>query len=388
MKYLLLSIFSLFIFIISTQAQETESTTEETSTFPIDISGSVDAYFRTNFTTSNYDEGQNVIAPVSSFANLPGFSLGMVNLIASKEVGKVGFVADLVLGPRGQDAVFASSGSPNIVNQLYMTYAPSETVTFTFGNFNTYLGYEVISPTANFNYSTSYMFSYGPFSHSGLKADFDLGGGTSLALALMNPTDFTDFDPFGSIVFGAQLGFESDNGGTWINLRYGDEDGTLKDDKPFFTASSGALFQADITTGYDVSENLYAGFNATFLSVAAGELRLDNGTIQDADGDASGFFGAAVYLQYATSDMFKIGGRIEYFGENNGLGIIPTDVDGDGSMIDFTLSGNIMLDNLTLIPEIRFDISSEDNAFPNSDFGDNEDSSSLGSFVLAAVYGF
>ena len=78
------------------------------------FSGSVDTYYR----SSEY-------APGSSFANLNGFALGMVNAIVSYEGEKSGFVADLVFGPRGADAVFASpqSGdhfyrSSNIVNQL------------------------------------------------------------------------------------------------------------------------------------------------------------------------------------------------------------------------------------------------------------------------------
>ncbi len=124
------------------------------------LSGSVDTYFRGNISGGNYDT-----APGSSFANQPGFALGMINLVAGYEGEKVGFVADMVYGPRGADAVFGSpAGSAQIVNQLYAYWNVSEKVTFTLGNFNTFLGYEVISPTANFNYSTSYLFSYGPFS--------------------------------------------------------------------------------------------------------------------------------------------------------------------------------------------------------------------------------
>ena len=36
------------------------------------------------------------------------------------------------------------------------------------------------------------MFSYGPFSHTGIKADFTLSEKTSLMLAVMNQTDFTE----------------------------------------------------------------------------------------------------------------------------------------------------------------------------------------------------
>ena len=133
-----------------TFAQE-EKTEEPEKTF--NISGSVDTYFR----SSEY-------APGSSFANLNGFALGMANVIFSYEGEKSGFVADLVFGPRGNDAVFGSTvGSNPIVNQLYAYYNLSDSFTLTLGNFNTFLGYEVISPVANFNYTTSYMFSYGPF---------------------------------------------------------------------------------------------------------------------------------------------------------------------------------------------------------------------------------
>ena len=111
--------------------------------------GSVDAYHRTNLTAPN-DADQ--IAPTTSFADTSGFSLGMANLIASYEKGKVGAVADLVFGPREEAA------SATVLNQLFAYYNVSENTKLTIGKFNTFLGYEVISPTGNFNYSTSYLF--------------------------------------------------------------------------------------------------------------------------------------------------------------------------------------------------------------------------------------
>ena len=143
------------------------------------------------------------------FANQPGFALGMINLVAAYEGEKVGFVADMVYGPRGADAVFNSVGnSSSIVNQLYAYWNVSEKVTLTMGNFNTFLGYEVISPTANFNYSTSYLFSYGPFSHTGIKADFALSENLSLMLAVMNPTDALNITQLVDYALGAQLGYQ------------------------------------------------------------------------------------------------------------------------------------------------------------------------------------
>ena len=139
---------------ISAYAQEEEPA----PTFS--VAGTVDTYFR----SSEY-------APGTSFGNLNGFALGMANVIMSYEGDKSGFVADFVYGPRGNDAVFGSTvGSNPIVNQLYIYYNLSDSFTLTMGNFNTFLGYEVISPSANFNYTTSYMFSYGRFFSYGFKS--------------------------------------------------------------------------------------------------------------------------------------------------------------------------------------------------------------------------
>lgn len=313
-----------------TNAQEKEAKT-------FTLSGSIDTYFRGNISGGNFDT-----APGSSFANNPGFALGMINLIAGYEGEKVGFVADMVYGPRGADAVFNSVGnSSSIVNQLYAYWKVSDKVTLTIGNFNTFLGYEVISPTANFNYSTSYLFSYGPFSHTGIKADFDLGGDTSLMLAVMNPTDATEYNPNGSYAFGAQLGFS----GQFVNFLY----------------DQGA-YEVDFTGGFDLSDTFFLGVNAAYFS----------------GDDAPGFYGAALYPQIATSDAFKIGLRTEYFVEDGDFGAIGTGV-ADSSVFATTLTGNYTIGSLTIIPELRLDSASEA-AF----VGDK----ALSSFALAAVYAF
>ena len=319
---------------------------EDTPSFT--VSGSIDAYYRANIDGPN--DLDNWTAPGSSFANLPGFSLGMANVILGYEGEKVGFVADLVFGPRGTDAVFASpmySATGNIINQLYAYWNVSESVTLTMGNFNTFLGYEVISPTANFNYSTSYLFSYGPFSHTGLKADFALSEDFSLMLAVMNDTDLTEFNPTGDYAFGAQLGYA----GQYLNL--------LVD--PSFT-------EIDFTGGFDLTESLYLGINAAHLIL---------------EDDAGGFTGVALYPQLATSDSFTIGLRGEYFVEDGAFGAIGTGV-ADSDVLAVTLTGSFAIDNLTIKPELRLDSASDD-AFLDNDL---VPSKSLSSFVLAAIYSF
>lgn len=307
------------------------------------FAGSVDSYYRLNLNTANNPEKGGTTAPTTSFANGNGFSIGMVNLIAGYEGEKVGFVGDLVFGPRGSEAVFGSGPSENIVNQLYAYWNVSDAVTLTMGNFNTFLGYEVISPVANYNYSTSYMFSYGPFSHTGLKADFSLGD-LSLMAAIMNSTDMTETSVDGQYFGGFQVGY----GGAYLNFLF-DED----------------FFQADLTAGWDLSDSFYLGVNATTAS--------DN------------FYGGAVYLQSAFSDDFSMGLRGEYFSDE-GVGALP----GAGTVvatnvIDLTLSANYSVGSLTFIPEFRVDLYDEDVVVPEAG---EAATSSLASFLVAAVYSF
>lgn len=343
MKTIMKKLFTLTMLLMATVmfAQEEEAKPSFT------VSGSVDAYYRANFTAPN---DEDAIAPGSSFANLPGFALGMANVVLGYEGEKAGFVADLVFGPRGTDAIFASpmySATGDIVNQLYAYWNVSDAVTLTIGNFNTFLGYEVISPTANFNYSTSYLFSYGPFSHTGLKADIALSDDFSLMLGVMNDTDLTEFNPTGDYAFGAQFGFV----GQYLNL--------LID--PNFT-------EIDFTGGIDISDSFFLGINAAHLA------------LKD---DAGGFTGVALYPQVATSDTFTIGLRGEYFAEDQNFGAIGTGV-ADSSVFAVTLTGSLAVDNLTIKPEIRLD-SASDNAFIDNDLAATK---SLGSFVLAAIYSF
>ena len=328
-------------------AQDAEATEESKPKFS--FSGSVDAYYRTNIGAPNDGDA---IAPGSSFANLNGFALGMANVIASYEGEKVGFVADLVFGPRGTDAIFASpmySATGNVVNQLYAYWNVSDKVKLTMGNFNTFLGYEVISPVANFNYSTSYLFSYGPFSHTGIKADFAFTDDFSMMLAVMNPTDLTEFNPTSNYAYGVQLGYA----GQYLNYLY-----------------SGGGSEIDYTGGFDISDSFFLGLNGAYY---------DNG---DADVD---FAGVALYPQLKTSDTFSIGLRGEYFTETN-LGAIGAiaDADGKASVVAVTLTGSATIGDLIIKPELRLDSASEDQFIK----ADGTPVGGLTSFVLAAIYSF
>ena len=350
------------------------------------LSGSIDTYMHSTFKTTNSYYG-GAYASSTSFADQKGFALGMVNLIATYAGEKAGFTADLVFGPRGQAAVFGTASGQAIINQAFMFYKFSDKITLNMGQFNTFVGYEVISPTVNFHYSTSYLFSWGPFNHTGARLDFALKNGIVAKLAIMNPTDIVEFNPVNTYTLGGQIGKVSDKGGIWLNFLYGDQDGTLdKDVAAPLDVSAGNLFQGDITLGYSLTEKFYLGFNASMQSIATGEEVDLNGDIVKSSGDPSSFMGFAVYPKLTFSESFALGLRAEYFSTKNNhfaSPIIGVDVDGDGSVMEFTLSGNYKTGGLTFIPEFRIDMTSEDSYVQDGKAG-----SILPSLNLAAVYKF
>ena len=300
----------------------------------LSISGTVDAYYQTNLSSPD-DLGDSF---GTSFADETGFALGMANLVASYDMDSTGLVADVVFGPRGDAAV----GGYNL-NQLYAYWNVNETTTLTMGRWNTYLGYEVISPSGNFNYSTSYMFSSGPFSTVGLKADFSLSDDFSLMLAVMNPTDVNN-NISGGYSLGAQLGYK----GQYLNL-YTDDDEVLG-------------FEIDYTGGFDLSDDIFLGINAAYQTM-----------------DDAGFYGVALYPQYTVSDSFTLGLRGELFG-------LHDDTDNDlPSVLSTTITGSYSVENLTIKPELRMDAWSESEPYLDNDALPSD---SLSAFTLAVIYAF
>ncbi len=59
----------------------------------------------------------------------------------------------------------------------------------TLGSWTTHIGYELVDAYSNRNYSMSYLFSYGPFFHTGLKSEFYFGEKTILMVGIVNPDD-------------------------------------------------------------------------------------------------------------------------------------------------------------------------------------------------------
>ena len=311
---------------------------EEESGFT--VTGSVDVYHTSNF-KSGSPGSIGILYAGSAAAN--GFGLGMANTVFSYEKGKSGVVADLAYGPRAN----AANAYEGAINQLYAYYKASDKVTLTLGQFNTFYGYEVISPSGNFNYSVSYLFNAGPFSYTGFKLDYAASDDLSFMFALTNHHGITSgANPTNDYQYGFQTGYK----GQFFNLAYGADGFGFTD-----------VLYLDYTGGFDLSDSFFFGINAAYSN--------------SSDADA-GYQGIALYLQNEFSDTFSLGLRPEFYTTTSGSG--------DASVSAYTLTGNITLtESLKLISELRYDSSSDDKIIPG--FPDQEN---MTGGTIAVVYSF
>ncbi|MBR8536611.1 porin [Carboxylicivirga sediminis] len=332
-------------------ALTTANAQEETKN-NLEITGSVDTYFKYDFA------GQSNI-PTSFADDHNSISIGMIDLGLSQTVGKATFVGELSFGPRSYKSIPSvgflttfgevETQSVNIQN-AYISYALSDAVSLTAGYMGTFVGYEVISPAANFNYSTSYLFSAGPFQNAGFKVDWSISESIALMLGVFNDWNVYQ-DMNGLSDFGGQLALSPVDGwDAYINFLTGPESGTI----------------IDLTTGYQISDAFYLGLNAADYSVA------------DKYGDA-GYTGFALYPQYSFSDKVAIGYRAEYYKEKENNWLIDTE-----SVFSNTITLNYYHGPFTLSSELRMDSAKDEIFLDNND----EITKSASQFLIAAIYSF
>lgn len=330
------------------KAQDTVKTTSDA---PLVIFGSVDTYYKYDFA----NKGSQI--PTSFATDQNSVSIGMIDLGLKKKVGKSAFVGELSFGPRGQAQSIpnGTSGDSYHIQNLYVSYDVTNKLTLAGGYMSTFIGYEVISPVGNFNYSTSYLFTNGPFQNAGVKATYAFTDKISLMVGAFND-NWNAYQSTKKVNnFGAQLAITPVKGWTaYLNLITGGLQGT----------------EFDLTTAYQITDAFKLGLNAADYKANSGVT--------------GGFTGLALYPQYAVSKEVTLGLRGEYFKTKNGT-YTSTAAPAPGENVTaVTFTANIKAGPLALIPEIRLDNGSAD-AFKNHS-GDTSKTASQ--FVLAAVYAF
>lgn len=342
------------------QAQ-TDTTAPETKKEPVlTITGSVDGYYK-------FDFAETAANSLTSFTQTHNnFSLGMASVKFEHKGEKVSAVADLGFGPRAKDFSYNDDGITQAIKQLYVSYAPTDWLKFTLGSWATHVGYELLDPQLNRNYSMSYMFTNGPFSHTGLKAEISKGK-HSFMLGVANATDFR-IAPDGQInkkfLLAQYAVAPSEKVKIYLNYAGGKNPDT----------SITNQFDAVVTA--KVSDKFNIGYNGTVNST-----RLWDGTKNI---ESKSWWGSALYLNFDPKAWLGFTVRGELFSDKNQFKAFGSASEG-GNIFSTTLSANFKTGGFTFIPELRVDNASKKVLFVDKN---GAFSKSATSFLIAAVYAF
>ena len=323
------------------------------------ISGSADVYYK-------YDWGHSKANNLTSFTNSHNsFELGMATLKFDYKTTKVEMVADLGFGKRAQEFSYNDDGVLAAVKQLYVSYTPASWIKFTAGSWATHVGYELVDAPANRNYSMSYMFTNGPFFHTGVKAELSYKT-SGFMIGLANPTDFK-YVPDGVInkkFLLAQYSFApSDAFKAYLNYVGGENIDTSK------------ARQVDLVLVTKPTAKLGVGFNGTYSSIK----QYMGNKIYD---ENRSWWGSAVYLTYDPSEHVGFALREEYFSDKDGLKVPALVL--NGNIFSSTLSANLRVDNFLLIPEVRLDHANK-SIFMKKDGSATATSANV---LIAAIFSF
>jgi hypothetical protein len=332
------------------------------STMKVSYSGGVDGYYRYNFNNqpNNY----------TSFTNSQSsFELGMATLKADATAmsGKVGAIIDLGFGRRAEEFSYNDGEAKNgfstlsFLKQAYITYAPTKKLKFTVGKFATHVGYELLDAPLNRNYSMSYMFTNGPFFHTGVKADI-VAGPIGLMVGLSNYTDQTTATT-STKNFIAQASYVSKSEKIKAYLNYS---GFANADSGKNPSTLKSIHQIDAVVNYIINKKFSLGYNGTVQSR------------KPIVGSSGSWVGNALYVNYDHSNKIGLTFRSEYISDDKTVYFTTKNIFAN------TLSLNYKVGPLTIIPELRFESA-------NSNFYLKEDGTgtkSTASGLVAVVYKF
>ena len=201
----------------------------------------------------------------------------------------------------------------------------------------------------------SYGFSYGPFFHTGLKADISLGGKSALMLGIANPTDYVSAPTTVKVVIAQfSTGSKNDKLKAYLNFQ-----------------GSSVLTHFNLVVSGTLSDQFSVGYDGTFSSSKIGT-------------DNSSWKSHAIYLNYDPIKSFGLTLRGDYFDDRKISPLISNGTVNANKIFAPTLSANIKVDNLVIIPELRLD-NATNPIFTNSTGGPVK---STATFLLAAVYKF
>jgi len=325
----------------------------------LNITGSADLYYKYDFAKTKFNNYTSFTGTHNSFR------LGMASVKFEHKGGKVGAVLDLGFGPRASEFAYTDNGFLQAVKQMYITYSPDDWIKFSAGTWATHVGYELVDPQLNRNYSMSYMFTNGPFTHTGVKADITKGK-HGFMLGVSNATDFR-MPPDGQINKKFVIAQYSVAPSDYVKIYLNYVSGKAPD--------TSVVNQVDAVITAKLSDKFNIGFNAT-----VNNTKFWDGT-KNIEGQS--WWGTAAYLNLDPKPWLGLTLRGEYFNDDNQLKMFGAAPAG-GSIFATTFSASFKTSGFILIPEFRIDNASEEIFIDKSSAGKK----SAASFTIAAVYAF
>jgi hypothetical protein len=299
----------------------------------------VDGYYKGDFASKPENNK-------TSFTNTSNsLQLGMASVKLDQVMGNFSATLDLGLGKRTEEFSYNDKGIATSFKQAFISYAPNSTIKFTAGKWATHIGYELLDAYSNRNYSMSYSFSYGPFFHTGLRADIALGGKSAMMIGVAQPTDFvSSSSPNKMLIAQFSTGTKNDKLKAFLNYQGGK-----------------SKSQIDLVLNGVVSGQVAINYDGTVCNISGASWSSN-----------------AFYVNFDPTAKFGFTWRTEFFDDTKNAAGVGT------SIFQNTFSANIHFEKITLIPELRFD-NAKDKIFLNNNSNLNP---FAGNFLLAAVYKF
>jgi hypothetical protein len=318
----------------------------------------------------------------ASSRNFNGFNLQQAALIVSKQP-KEGFGGYLNV-TAGQDAGTiastglgaVSSGSDNSAHsfdltQAYASYAAGA-LTVIGGKFATLAGAELITSPSNKNYSRSWMFGWGPYTHTGARATYVVSDKVTVIGGINNGWDQVS----------STTGTKTGELGLMLTPNSMFSLATSYYEGKEVAASAGTRKFLDMVGTINATDKLNFVFD--YANGSQENANLPSGTTGKAKWDA-----LALYANYQINDLWRVSYRHETFDDKDGYrsGLL-TGVGGtplSQKLTSHTVTvGYAVAKNMELRGEVRLDKSSRNAFLQDNGIGKN----SQNAVSVQAVYQF
>jgi hypothetical protein len=257
----------------------------------VTVDGLVDSYFSYNFsnpsgapTTPNNSLWYNTAAD--------SYTLGLAEAKINATQGQVGGHLVLAYGEENNGLGIGTGTSGFDVLQAYVTYNPGQW-TFNFGRFVSWMGYEVVESTGNWNYSHSLLFNALPFWHTGLSVNY---APTTIFNATVYATD------------------------GWNNTAVGTNGQTLGLEIGITPNATWSITGNGIFTPIGNSQEEIVGEGIIVYKPSAWSFALDGqfGSVGVPAGASSpSYFGIALYGKYQIQSDWDVALRLDYLNDSN-----------------------------------------------------------------------